>query len=85
MDRVAPSEGIRRRDNPLIERLHRLAHAPTIAPSATYANICGEAERELRAASKALKTLICAIEGEGYDVMVDIDGTHSVRLREQEG
>jgi hypothetical protein len=45
----------------LVRRLHELATAPTIAPSAVYANICGEAGREivrlqaeLRAARMAL-------------------------------
>lgn len=34
-------------DADLIARLTRLAHAPTIAPSSVYANICGEAARAL--------------------------------------
>lgn len=82
MDRITPTEALRRKQNPLVDRLHMLAHAPTIAPSATYANICGEAEKELRAASKAFKTLVRAIEAEGYEVLIDVDGAHSVRLRE---
>ena len=74
------SIGIRKPD-PLVERLRVLAHAPTVAPSSVYANACGEAERELRAASKAFKSLVRSIEVEGYDVLVDVDGTHSVRWR----
>ncbi len=82
MDRVTPSEAIRRISEPLIARLYLLAYAPTIAPSSTYANICGEAARELRTISKAFTTLRRAIETEGYDVLIDVDGTHSIRRRE---
>ena len=82
MDRITPAEALRRKQNPLVDRLRALAYAPTFAPASTYANICGEAEKELRAASKAMKTLMRAIEAEGFDVMVDVDGTHSVRRRE---
>lgn len=42
-----------------------------------------EAEAALSRATKAFKTLTSAIEAEGYDVLVDVDGTYSVRRREE--
>ncbi len=69
---------------PLTERLRHAAHAPVYMPPAMYANLCGEAEKELRTASRAFKTLTRAIEAEGYDVLVDVDGAFSVRRRDSD-
>ena len=64
-------------------RLWELAHSPSYAPSSVFANACGEAEAVLRKAELAFATLTRAIEKEGYDVLVDVDGTFSVRRREE--
>lgn len=81
-NRITPSEALLSMQDSLAARLRFLAYAPTIAPPAIYAAICGEAEKELRAASEVIKSLVCAIEAEGFDVLVDVDGTHSVRRRD---
>lgn len=47
----------------LIERLHNLATAPTIAPSSVYANACREAAEALTAALERNKELEGALGG----------------------
>ena len=63
----------------LVKRLLHMSGAPYYAPPAVFANTCQEAAVELMAAEKALVSLCWSAKREGYDVMVDPDGTFSLR------